>query len=109
MQTEMSKATSKDHMGSKAWPPFNTSSLNGSRGLVKNVMGVERGGIGRSVRISSNQFESVRCGFCWGDVALCFIGTFTKEVLLHLAREVLSSSQVCQIEPVFIDQHGLML
>ena len=44
-----------------------------------------------------------------GDVALRFISAITKEVFLHLTGQVLTCSQICQIEPVFIDQHGLVL
>ena len=36
------------------------------------------------------------------------IGTFTKEMVFHLARQILTSAQIGQVEAVLIDQHGLV-
>jgi hypothetical protein len=39
---------------------------------------------------------------------LCDIGAFAEEMLFHLACQVLACALVCQIQAVFIDQHGLL-
>jgi hypothetical protein len=45
----------------------------------------------------------------WRHVAGGLVSAFAKEVLFHLAGQVLASALVGQVESVFIHQHGLVL
>src|SRR5215207_3777253 len=45
----------------------------------------------------------------WGDVALRDVGAFAEEMLFHLARQVLAGTRIGQVQPVLVDQHGLLL
>ena len=45
----------------------------------------------------------------WGHVALRGVRAFAKEMLFHLAGQVLAGAQIGQVQAVFIDQHGLVL
>src|SRR5450759_4330671 len=43
------------------------------------------------------------------DVAGHSVCATAKKMVFHLARQVLTGSGIGQIEPVFVDQHGLLL
>ena len=44
-----------------------------------------------------------------GNVALRDVGAVAEEVRFHLARQVLAGALVGQVQPVLVDQHGLLL
>lgn len=50
----------------------------------------------------------MRSGCGW-NVTLRLIGTVTKKVVFHLAREVLACTGISQIQAVFVHEHGLVL
>ncbi|KAI1691751.1 hypothetical protein DdX_21651 [Ditylenchus destructor] len=41
--------------------------------------------------------------------ALRHVGAFAEEVLFHLPSQVLAGAQIGQVQPVLVDQHGLLL
>jgi hypothetical protein len=42
-------------------------------------------------------------------VARSSVGALTKEMLLHLFGKLFSGADICKVEPVFVDEHGLVL
>src|SRR6516165_8608689 len=43
------------------------------------------------------------------DVPLRDVGAVAEEVLFHLARQVLAGARIREVQPVLVDQHGLLL
>ena len=59
--------------------------------------------------ISARSPNPGRASFRWWYVSLGNVGAAAEKVLFHLAREVLAGTRIGQVQPVFIDQHRLLL
>src|ERR1700716_1185046 len=59
---------------------------------------------------SGQIFSSMQAAlFCRRYVTRSRVRSLAEEMLFHLYRQILARARVGQIQPVFIDQHGLVL
>src|SRR3954454_5772854 len=63
----------------------------------------------RGVPSSSQATASLMALLRGRDVSRRSLGATAEEVVLHLALEVLAGALVRQVQPVLVDQHGLLL
>lgn len=45
---------------------------------------------------------------CWRHIACYLVGASAKEVVFHLAQQVLAGAGIGQVQAVFVHQHGLV-